>query len=91
MTGRMSRRRLLAGTGVASAALVAAAGAGLDDAGASTQPSGSSAIPFDGTHQAGITTPEQSRMVFATFDVTAGDEAELAALLDEWTQRRGPA
>ena len=43
------------------------------------------------TRQAGITTPEQSRMVFATYDVTTGDAAELAALLAEWTQAVVPA
>ncbi|MGD0394207.1 MAG: iron uptake transporter deferrochelatase/peroxidase subunit [Acidimicrobiales bacterium] len=82
----MSRRRLLAGAGVASAALVA--GAGVDPVAAGTPPpaSGSSAIPFDGDRQAGITTPEQSRMVFATYDVTTEDVAELAGLLVEWTR-----
>jgi deferrochelatase/peroxidase EfeB len=85
MTARISRRGLLAGTGAASAALVAGAAAGPGNAAASTQASGSSAVPFGGTHQAGITTPEQSRMVFATYDVTTGDVSELAALLAEWT------
>ena len=86
MTGRMSRRRLLAGTGVASAALVAAAGVGRSGAGAAPQDPGGSPVPFDGTHQAGITTPEQNQMVFATYDVTAGGVTELAALLTEWTR-----
>ena len=88
MSGRISRRRLLAGTGAASAALVAAAGVGRSGADASTgnQPSDSASrvVPFHGTHQSGIITPEQSRMVFAAFDVTGG-RAALAALLDQWT------
>ncbi len=88
MTERMSRRRLLAGTGVASAALVAA-GAGSVGAAASPPASSSSAVPFNGAHQAGVTTPEQSRMVFATFDVTSGDTSRLAALLAEWTRASG--
>ncbi len=89
MTGRMSRRRLLAGTGVASAALVAAAGAGHAGAGASPPPSGGSAVPFGGVHQAGITTPEQDQLVFATYDVTAGEVSDLTALLARWTRAAG--
>ncbi len=85
MTERMSRRRLLTGAGVASAALVAAAGTGRVGADTSEPVSDSSAIPFGGARQAGIDTPEQSRMVFATYDVTTRDRAELAALLAQWT------
>ena len=66
---------------MASAALVAAAGAGHAGAEASPPASGSSAIPFGGAHQAGITTPEQDQMVFATYDVTTREVGELAALL----------
>ncbi len=45
-----------------------------------------STVPFYGEHQAGVATPEQSRMVFAAYDVTAPDAAGLRALLEEWTQ-----
>jgi len=83
MTGRMSRRRLLAGTGAASAALVAATG--MSRSGHHPEPDSSGrVVPFDGTHQAGIATPEQSRMVFAAFDVT-GDRTALTSLLAQWT------
>jgi len=78
-----SRRRLLAGSGLATAAALAAAATGSADA-AAAGPDGAT-VPFHGAHQGGITTPEQARMVFATFDVTATDRAGLAALLATWT------
>jgi deferrochelatase/peroxidase EfeB len=85
----MSRRHLLAGTGLASAAVLAGSGSVL--AGADTPPPdlGSGVIAFSGPHQAGIATPEQDHMVFATFDVTVGDAAGVAALLHEWTTASG--
>ena len=85
MTGRrgpqFSRRQLLAGSGLAGAALVTAATA----AGADTPSPSSAVVPFHGMHQAGITTPEQGRMVFAAFDVTASGRTDLAALLRTWS------
>ena len=79
-----SRRHLLATSGLATAAVVAAAATGSTDAAAAPEDSGV-ALPFHGAHQAGIATPEQARMVFATFDVTAAGRAGLAALLAEWS------
>ncbi len=86
----ISRRQLLAGSGLASAALLAGAGtpgvAAAATSGATSSPAGSSStVPFHGAHQAGIVTPEQARMVFATYDVTAPDLAAVAALLTVWT------
>ena len=79
-----SRRRLLAGTGLAGAAAVAAAAlpgsAGADP----TVGASGATIPFHGAHQQGIATPEQARMVFASFDVTT-DRAGLATTLADWT------
>ena len=82
-----SRRQLLAGTGVAAVAAAAATAAGpLGAADAATGPDhAGGSLPFHGAHQQGITTPEQARLVFATFDVTATDRAGLAALLATWT------
>lgn len=83
----MSRRQLLAGSGMATAAVVA--GAALPASGADTTTSGSTngtTVPFYGEHQAGVATPEQSRMVFAAYDVTAPDAAGLGALLEDWTE-----
>ncbi len=78
-----SRRQLLAGS-AATAAAIAAAATGPGTAGAAPAP-GEGALPFHGAHQAGIATPEQERMVFAAYDVTAADRAGLAALLATWT------
>jgi deferrochelatase/peroxidase EfeB len=41
--------------------------------------------PFYGTHQAGIATPAQDRLHFATFDVTTTDREELVTLLRAWS------
>ena len=86
----ISRRQMLAGSGLASAALLAgAATSGVAAAATSGAPSppadSSSTVPFHGAHQAGIVTPEQARMVFATYDLTAPDLAAVAALLTVWT------
>ncbi|MEU3031837.1 iron uptake transporter deferrochelatase/peroxidase subunit [Streptomyces incarnatus] len=47
-------------------------------------------VPFYGTHQAGIATPAQDRLAFATYDITATGgvkekRAALRALLRTWT------
>jgi deferrochelatase/peroxidase EfeB len=86
MTGKLTRRQLLAGTGVAGAALVAV---GADVAGAAPAPapeSATAAIAFEGTHQSGITTSAQTGMVFATFDVTVNSASQLARLLAAWSR-----
>ncbi|QEN15794.1 iron uptake transporter deferrochelatase/peroxidase subunit [Mycolicibacterium sp. ELW1] len=84
----LSRRKLFGAAGV-TAAVVGAAGAGAlagraSAAGAVTggldKP-----VPFRGEHQAGIVTPAQDRMHFATFDVTTESKADLVAMLKEWT------
>ncbi len=43
------------------------------------------AIPFFGRNQAGITTPQQDRLVFAAFDLTTDDVSKVQDLLREWT------
>jgi deferrochelatase/peroxidase EfeB len=43
------------------------------------------AVPFYGPHQAGITTPMQSNLYFASFDLTAENRAEVITLLKGWT------
>jgi deferrochelatase/peroxidase EfeB len=42
-------------------------------------------VAFDGAHQAGITTPAPTGMVFAAFDLTVDDRAGLAQLLARWS------
>lgn len=84
----MSRRKLFGAAGV-TAAVVGAAGAGAlagRAAAASTDNSGlDKPVPFRGEHQAGIVTPAQDRMHFATFDVTTDNRADVVAMLKEWT------
>jgi deferrochelatase/peroxidase EfeB len=84
----VSRRRLL---GVAGAgALAGAAGiAGLElgrSEEAEAAPSHTDlTYDFYGTHQAGIVTPSQDRLHFASFDVTTDSRDDLIALLKAWT------
>ena len=83
----LSRRQLLAGSGMATAAVVTAST--IPASGADTPTSGptnGSTVPFYGEHQAGVVTPAQDRMVFATYDVTASDAHGLGALLENWTE-----
>jgi deferrochelatase/peroxidase EfeB len=95
----VSRRRLLgvvgAGAAVAGAAIGAGGAvlAGSDDrksgsggSGADTGQAAASTVPFHDDHQAGIATPSQDRLCFATFDVTStASRADLADLLKTWT------
>jgi deferrochelatase/peroxidase EfeB len=77
--GAISRRDLLKAAGVATVAV----GLGGDPARASGRSPGS--IAFHGVHQAGVTTPQQARLVFAAFDVTAMSRSDLRALLVRWS------
>jgi deferrochelatase/peroxidase EfeB len=43
-------------------------------------------IPFFGKHQAGIATPQQTHVVFASFDITAENQSALVGLLRDWTE-----
>ena len=43
-------------------------------------------MPFYGAHQAGITTPAQDRLAFASFDLTLTTQAELRDLLRTWSE-----
>ena len=83
--GALTRRQLLAGSGIATAALVAGA-AGTTGADAATAGVNAAATePFHGDHQGGIATPEQQRLAFAAFDVTTPDARSLTDLLARWT------
>ena len=87
-TGPFSRRRLLGAAG-AGALAVGAAGVGGWAYGQESEhpPRGvdRAHYPFEGIHQAGITTPAQDRLHFAAFDVTTGSRDALIGLLREWT------
>jgi deferrochelatase/peroxidase EfeB len=83
----LSRRQFLgwlgaAGAGAATgvAAVEVAHRASADDA----DPS-SDVVPFRGTHQAGITTPRQRHLLFASLDVTQTSRDTLTGLLRYWT------
>jgi len=88
----VSRRRLLAGLGALGAAGVAAGGFAGGYATADTRTDAtttaldSQIVPFRATHQGGIVTEQQDRLLFATFNVTSGtDAAELREMLRDWT------
>jgi deferrochelatase/peroxidase EfeB len=85
----VSRRRLLGllGAGVAAGAGAVAgaeaAFAGSSDTKAVVPPS---VVPFHGEHQAGIVTPAQDRLHFASFDLSdTAKRADVIALLKAWT------
>jgi deferrochelatase/peroxidase EfeB len=86
---RLTRRRLLGGAGLVGTGVVLGAGGayGVDRA-APRETSGTSAestVPFYGPRQAGITTPQQSRLVFAAFDLTTSDVGAVKAMLGQWS------
>ena len=79
----LSRRHLIAGAGLLGAAGVAGAlavDAAADDGGQDRR-----LVDFHGEHQAGIATPVQGHLHFASYDVTTTDRAALVALLQDWT------
>ncbi len=69
--GAISRRQLLAGSGLATAAVVPPPGPVDRREGRHLDGGTGATEPFHGVHQGGIATPEQARMVFAAYDVTA--------------------
>src|SRR5919205_803780 len=88
----ISRRRLfgLAGVGAAGVAVGGVAGGAIggataDGTATATASAASDAVDFHGTHQAGITTPQQDRLHFVAFDVITDDREALAGLLQDWT------
>jgi deferrochelatase/peroxidase EfeB len=85
--GGVSRRRLLgyAGAGAAVGAAGFAGGMGTARATDGEAGPGIDRFDFHGTHQAGIVTPAQDRLHFASFDVTARSRGELVMLLRSWT------
>ena len=90
-TSVVSRRRLLGVAGAGALAVGAGVGGfvvGKADADSTGAP-GDPTYPFNGEHQAGILTPAQDRLHFATFDVTTDSPADLVALLKAWTEAAG--
>jgi deferrochelatase/peroxidase EfeB len=90
--GQVSRRAVLGAIGAvgAGAAVGVAGGYALGRRTATSDhatlaASGQDAVPFHGSHQAGIATPAQDRLIFGSFDVTVSDRRDLVALLKTWT------
>jgi deferrochelatase/peroxidase EfeB len=83
----LTRRHFLAGGAAGAGALAAGAvGFGVGDQTATAEPSRSTGVePFYGTHQAGITTAQQDRLLFAAFDLTTSSTSDARRLLDVWT------
>lgn len=75
---------MLGGGAVAVGASALVAGR-LQPPGVTRVSAASGVVPFLGEHQAGITTPAQDRLHFATFDVTTRDRAQLVTLLQQWS------
>jgi deferrochelatase/peroxidase EfeB len=85
----LSRRRFLGSAGTVGAIGAAATISGATLLAATPAlaagADGNNVVPFAGTHQAGIVTPVQDRLLFATFDVITDDRAELVQMLRDWT------
>ncbi|MEU2422149.1 iron uptake transporter deferrochelatase/peroxidase subunit [Streptomyces sp. NPDC007851] len=86
--GGVGRRGFLRGAALAGAGLAAGGATAPAQDTAATAPAGAEAIaPFHGPRQqSAIATPRRAT-VFTSFDVTAGDRAELTALLRTLTER----
>lgn len=89
--GRFSRRALI-GTGLGSAAAGALAGAATVFAstsraqeGQAPAGGGNAVVPFYGEHQAGIATPPQRNLVFASFGLSSADPAAVQRVLARWS------
>src|SRR4051794_5804876 len=81
----ISRRGLLGAAGAAVATGVAGYTAHSLASGEESQAADNSGpVEFHGAHQAGIVTPAQDRLHFATFDVATTKRDDLIALLKEW-------
>jgi deferrochelatase/peroxidase EfeB len=84
----VSRRAFLgtAGAGALAATVSMTSLVAAEGTSAAATRSEESVVPFEGAHQAGIVTPVQDRLLFASFDVVSTDRTELARLLEDWTR-----
>jgi deferrochelatase/peroxidase EfeB len=90
----LSRRKLLGLAGAATGGLVVGGVIGTTVARADTNDGSKDATPdrsgdvvaFHGTHQAGIATAAQDRLLFASFDVTSNQRGDVKELLRSWTE-----
>jgi deferrochelatase/peroxidase EfeB len=84
----LSRRRLLASAGLGAAGVGLGAGGYLvgHDAASAGAAETDGTVPFFGEHQAGIATPVQDRLHFASFDLETESKTELRELMEAWSQ-----
>jgi deferrochelatase/peroxidase EfeB len=92
---RVSRRAFLGTAGAGTATIAALAATEGTTAAATRVATGAArssvpkahevVVPFEGEHQAGIVTPVQDRLLFASFDVITDDRDELVQTLRDWT------
>ena len=82
----LSRRSLLGGAaGLLGAGLAGGYTTGRAVAATPTAAAASDVVPFAGPHQAGIVTPAQERLHFATWDLTTTSRDDVVDLLRRWT------
>ncbi|MGC1165207.1 MAG: iron uptake transporter deferrochelatase/peroxidase subunit [Solirubrobacterales bacterium] len=87
MTSAITRRSLLRTAGIGAAGIGLGAGGYLvGQESAEAGGGGTGSVPFHGEHQAGIDTPAQDRLFFASFDLLSESPAELRELMREWTR-----
>ncbi|MBS1890417.1 MAG: deferrochelatase/peroxidase EfeB [Actinobacteria bacterium] len=84
----LSRRKLLASAGLGAAGVGLGAGGYLvgHDVASAEAAEASGVVPFYGEHQAGIATPAQDRLHFASFDLETESKAELRELMEAWSR-----
>jgi deferrochelatase/peroxidase EfeB len=81
----VSRRAFLGTAGAATIASLVAAEGTSAAATRSAASQSSMAVPLEGEHQAGIVTPVQDRLLFASFDVVTDDRDDFVQMLQDWT------
>jgi deferrochelatase/peroxidase EfeB len=83
----ISRRNLLKSAGIGAAGLgLAGSGYLVGQESAEASGEGTGSVPFYGEHQAGIDTPAQDRLFFASFDLLSENPADLRELMREWSR-----
>lgn len=83
---RVSRRALLGGAGIGLGVAAAGFAGGFATAAAVEPPSTNGTVDFYGQRQAGIVTPAQDRLAFASMNLVDGvSRAEVRDVLREWT------
>lgn len=93
---KMSRRQLLRMVGVGGAGLILGAGGmgtlfatgavATSASAASSSKKAGDTLPFYGTNQQGITTPQQDFVHFVAFDVVAKRQSEVRELFQTWSE-----